>query len=71
MREMVSSKAILFWIIGSIFVFLGSLIAGSVEPSALGATWQSVLIAYIIAFVLILVGGMFWISASLSVEESV
>lgn len=63
------NKAIIFWIIGSICVFLGALIAGSVEPSALGATLESVLVAYIISFILILIGGMFWISVATAEEE--
>ncbi|HIQ49752.1 MAG TPA: hypothetical protein EYH56_01005 [Nanoarchaeota archaeon] len=58
------SKTIGFWIIGSIFVFLGSLIAGAVDPYVLGATSTGVIISYVIAFVLILIGGMFWISAA-------
>lgn len=58
------SKSIIFWIIGGVFVFLGSMIAGAVDPYALGATLSGVIISYIIAFVLILIGGMFWISAA-------
>jgi len=68
---MADPRAIGFWFIGAICVFFGSLIAGSVDPSALGATTLSVAIAYIIAFILILLGGMFWIStAIIQVEES-
>lgn len=63
------SRAIAFWIVGSICVFLGTMVAGAVEPSAIGATWWSILIAYIIAFVLILIGGMFWISVATTQEE--
>ncbi|MFQ6020916.1 MAG: hypothetical protein ACE5J4_02770 [Candidatus Aenigmatarchaeota archaeon] len=63
-------RAIGFWLIGTILIFFGSLIAGSVEPEALGATTVSVILAYIIAFVMILIGGMFWIStAVIQVEE--
>ncbi len=63
------SRAIAFWVVGSVCVFLGAMVAGAVEPSALGATWWSILIAYIIAFVLILIGGMFWISVATTQEE--
>ncbi len=64
------SKTLAFWIIGAVFVFLGSMLAGAVEPYALGATLSGIVISYIIAFVLILIGGMFWISAaSYLVEE--
>jgi len=68
---MADPRTIGFWFIGAICVFFGSLIAGSVDPAALGATTFSVAIAYIIAFILILLGGMFWIStAIIQVEES-
>ncbi len=63
------NRSILFWVVGSLCIFFGSLIAGSVEPSALGASTESVVIAYIIAFILILVGGMFWISVSVAIQE--
>lgn len=62
---MVNERAIFFWVVGAVCVFFGSLIAGSVEPEALGATVWSVTFAYLIAFILILLGGMFWISTSL------
>lgn len=67
---MTSRKAVLFWFIGAICVFFGALIAGNVEPEILGATTESVMLAYIISFVLILIGGMFWISGSIvEIEE--
>jgi len=68
---MADPRTIAFWFIGAICVFTGSLIVGSVEPSVLGSTTTSIAVAYIIAFVLILLGGMFWIStAIIQVEES-
>lgn len=68
--ESAYNKTIIFWVLGAIFVFLGSMLAGAVDPFALGATLSGVVISYIIAFVLILIGGMFWISAaSYLVEE--
>ncbi|MBN2203284.1 MAG: hypothetical protein JW700_03825 [Candidatus Aenigmarchaeota archaeon] len=68
---MADPRSITFWLIGAICVFVGALIAGSVDPSVLGATTMSVAIAYIISFVLILIGGMFWIStAIIQIEES-
>jgi hypothetical protein len=60
---MATVRSIGFWIIGSVCVFLGALIAGAVEP-VLGATPGSIALAYIIAFVLILVGGMLWITVA-------
>ena len=68
---MADARSIVFWIIGAILIFMGALIAGGVDPSVLGASIESVAISYIIAFVLILLGGMFWIStAIIQVEES-
>jgi hypothetical protein len=62
---MTNWRAIGFWLIGTICVFFGALIAGNVDPAALGATTLSVALAYIIAFILILIGGMFWISTAI------
>jgi hypothetical protein len=68
---MADPRSIAFWIIGAICIFVGSLIAGSIDPSVLGATTTSVAVSYIVSFVLILIGGMFWIStAIIQVEES-
>ena len=67
---MADPRSITFWFIGAICLFTGALIAGSVEPSVLGATTTSVAVAYIISFILILLGGMFWISTSIIQAES-
>ena len=67
---MTDPRTIAFWIIGAICVFTGALIAGSIESSVLGSTTISIAVAYIIAFILILLGGMFWISTALiHIEE--
>jgi hypothetical protein len=62
---MVNERAIFFWFVGALCVFFGALIAGNVEANVLGANVWSIAFAYIISFVLILLGGMFWISTSL------
>lgn len=68
---MADPRSICFWIIGAICIFVGTLIAGGIDTSVLGATTTSVAMAYIISFVLILIGGMFWIStAIIQAEES-
>ena len=68
---MADPRSIAFWIIGAICIFIGVLIAGNVETTVLGATTTSIAMAYIISFVLILIGGMFWVStAIIQVEES-
>lgn len=66
---MTTARSIGFWIIGSICVFFGALIAGTVRPEALGATTGSIIMAYIISFILILIGGMFWITVAVMREE--
>jgi len=66
---MSSTRSIGFWFIGTICIFFGAMIAGSVEAEALGATFWSVILAYIISFVLILLGGMFWITVAVLREE--
>jgi len=67
---MINNRAVAFWFIGTLCIFFGSLIAGNVEPEALGATMESAILAYIIAFILILIGGMFWITTAIvHVEE--
>ena len=63
------TRIIIFWVLGSVLIFLGSLIAGSVDPSALGATTGGVILSYTISFILILLGGMFWISAAMYLTE--
>jgi hypothetical protein len=56
------SKAAGFWIIGSIAIFFAILFFTTAQPSELGSNASMVILAYIVAFVLILIGGMFWIS---------
>jgi len=67
---MVNTRAVGFWGIGTVLLFFGILILGNIEPEALGATTTSLWLSYIIGFVLVLLGGMFWISSSvISAEE--
>ncbi len=62
------SRSIYFWIVGTVCIFFGAILAGKAHPYVLGASPALVAIAYIIPFILILVGGMFWISIA-SIEE--
>ena len=67
---MANIRALMFWVIGSVCIFFGALIAGNIEPEIIGATTVSVILSYIISFILILIGGMFWITtAVVHVEE--
>ena len=65
----VNWRTISFWFMGSLLVFFGVLIVGNIDPTVLGATSASTLISYIIGFILILVGGMFWISTAVIETE--
>ena len=60
-------RAIGFWVLGAICIFIGCILAGSLELTADITT--GLIIAYIISFLLILVGGMFWISVSIAQFE--
>jgi len=67
---MTNTRALAFWVIGAVCVFFGSLIAGNIEPEVLGASPASVGLSFLISFLLILIGGMFWITtAVVHVEE--
>ena len=61
---MADIRTILFWLIGTTCLFFGSLIAGSVEP-VIGSNPASITMAYGLSFMLILIGGMFWISTAI------
>ncbi len=54
-----------FWILGAIFMLIGALIIGNIEYVE-GTTNWSFLLSILIAFILILLAGMFWISAAVN-----
>lgn len=56
------SRAISFWLIGAMSMFFAFLIFSTASPSEFGSNATSIILAYVISFILILVGGMFWIS---------
>ncbi len=62
-------RMIIYWITGSLLIFLGVILGGSIDPSALGTTTLGTVISYIISFLLILFGGMFWISSAMYYTE--
>ena len=57
------------WILGSVLFFLASLIAGNIEW-VVGTTETSFAISVILAFVLYLLAGMFWISSAVNARET-
>lgn len=58
----------LFLIIGAFCLLIASLFAGNVE-FVLGTTETSFYLTLFIAFILILIGGIFWISAARIVNK--
>lgn len=61
-------KIVTFWILGSISILFGSLIAGNLQPG-LGVTEIGLAVALLIAFLLFLFGGLLWISVAIAVKE--
>jgi len=61
---MTNTRALAFWFIGTICIFFGVLIGGNIDPSVLGATTETTILSYIVSFVLIMIGGMFWITTA-------
>lgn len=57
-----------FWIIGSVCILFGSMIAGSLQRS-LGVSESSFLIALLTALLLFMIGGMLWIVVSVAVKK--
>ncbi|MCD6367533.1 MAG: hypothetical protein J7L45_00430 [Candidatus Aenigmarchaeota archaeon] len=63
------AKPTIFWILGSLLILFGSMIAGQARPDVLGASMSSFVISIIIAFILILVGGLMWITVAGVIEK--
>lgn len=64
-------KANLFWLIGTVSIFLGVRITGTVNRSTLGVTTLRYYLALAAGFVLILVGGLLWISVAGAIREEI
>lgn len=58
-------RAVLLWIMGSILILIGAMIGGKVEMN-LGITLEAYLVAVLIALILIMIGGLLWISISVA-----
>lgn len=61
-------KVILFWLLGAMCITFATMITGNLEMGP-GVTESSFLFALGIAFLLFLIGGLFWISVSVAIEE--
>jgi hypothetical protein len=57
-----------FWIIGSLCILFGSMIAGSLQRG-LGVSESSFVIGLLSALLLFMIGGMFWIVVAVAVKK--
>lgn len=64
-----SWKIAAFWIVGALAIFFGSMIAGKLEVM-LGTSDLGLIIAFLVALVLFLLGGLLWISVAIAVKET-
>ncbi len=63
-------KAPAFWLIGSVCMLFGAMIAGSLQRS-LGVSESSFLIGMLTALLLFMLGGIFWITVSVAIKKKV
>ena len=56
------------WIIGAICLMLGAMIAGNITWVE-GTTTSSYILSLLIAFILLLSAGVFWISAAVNAKQ--
>ena len=68
MRYKTNWKIVGFWLMGSILIFFGSMIAGKIERG-LGVTQEAFLFAFFFSLILIMVGGLFWILVSIAIRK--
>ncbi|QQG39961.1 MAG: hypothetical protein HYS81_00940 [Candidatus Aenigmatarchaeota archaeon] len=69
MAGLTSARPILFWVIGAFLVLFGAMIGGQATPDVLGATPASFAGSVLLAFILILIGGLFWITVASSIRD--
>ena len=63
------SKPFFLWVLGSLLIMFGALVAGQARHDVLGATTTSFGIALLVSFIFILMGGLFWITVSGTINE--
>ncbi len=56
------------WIIGALLITFGALLLGNVEWVE-GTTQFGFIVSIVLAFLLVLLGGMFWISAAVNAHR--
>lgn len=61
-------KMVLFWIIGSLSILIGAMIAGNVEKT-FGTDDTSFAAAVFIAFILIMLGGLLWVTVAVAAKK--
>ena len=61
-------KVSLLWVLGALSILIGSMIGGRVEMG-LGVSTSGFFVAVLIAFVLFLLGGLFWIVAAIGIRK--
>ncbi len=54
---MMKKRAVGFWVLGALCIFFAMFLVSGVQSGE-----SSAIMAYLISFVLVLIGGMFWIS---------
>lgn len=63
-----SSKLVVSWILGGVFILLGVWITNNLEMG-LGVNEMAYAIAMIVSLIFILVGGLLWINTSVAVKH--
>jgi hypothetical protein len=65
-----SSKLVVSWILGGVFILLGVWITNNLELG-LGVNEMAYAIAMIVSLIFILIGGLLWINTSVAVKHQI
>jgi hypothetical protein len=60
-------KIMIFWVLGAVAILIGSMIAGRIQMG-LGVSDLGFFFALLVSFVLILIGGLLWISVAIATK---
>ena len=61
-------KMVLFWILGTICMMFGSMIAGKLESGS-GSTGAGYAFAFAFSFILFMLGGLLWIAVAIAMKR--